>query len=349
MIRMNKTYLMLAAFLLAISATTFSQGTDPGNEDVRIEQVRLAIERTDELIEQAQSGLNNAGSLLARNALEFAVKLQNEAKRNFESENYYLSYRLTRQAREKAKYAISQGLFAEQSKDAVLRKLEHCDEMLQRAQGAIPETDIDFLEAMFQSARATLEKAWNLYRAEQFRPALKLANQVDNALRRILSRVDAKIRMGGNYELRSENVAELIERTSDHVAGCTHETGLRRMEAARLLYRRATDLASQEKYSAALKSLQQARKAALAAERECQGTVGLDQQYQRLIDMADRVRDGISPEDEASRLVLTQAYDQLKLARAAMDKDDFRAAAAALRATQMMLEQIRAGSSPAGL
>lgn len=349
MMRKNKTYLILAAFLLAISATAFSQGTEPGNDDLRIEQVRLAIERTDDFIEQAQSGLNNAGSLLARNALELAVKLQNEAKRYFENERYYLSYRLTRQAREKAKYAISQGLFAEQAKDAVLRKLEHCDEMMQRAQGAIPETDIDYLVALFQSARASLEKAWNLYRAERFRPALKLANQVDNTLRKILSRVSANIRMGGNYERRSGNVAELIERISDRVAGCTNETGIRRMEGARLLYRRATDLASQEKYSAALKSLQQARNTALAAERECQGTVGLDQQYQRLTDMADRVRDRISPEDESSRLVLTQVYDQLKLAGVAMDKDDFRAAAAALRAAQMMLEQIRAGSNPAGL
>ena len=120
MIRLAKL-LILFTFILGIASSAFPQG---GMTDYQIGRLRMEIERTGEIIEQAKEAFRVSNAPAARVALEAAIKLQAGAWENFHGRHYLLSASFAKQAREQAQQSLAYSRVSEQSESLVHRKLE---------------------------------------------------------------------------------------------------------------------------------------------------------------------------------------------------------------------------------
>src|SRR5262249_47219873 len=144
---MKSPLLMIVA---AVAAMTFALGVGPARAQTH-EDVRIAIERTDELIVRATDIVSGSDIQEAKTELALAVHLQTSAKVEFAANHDLRALDLTRQARlhvEKA-IALVNGL---PDPDRVLVQLERTRELLDRARERTGDCDLDKARAMLQTA-----------------------------------------------------------------------------------------------------------------------------------------------------------------------------------------------------
>jgi len=339
------TYLLLVSIILTLAVPVLAQHGGPVT-DGYVNKLRMELEQTDRYIEQARERVKVTNSVQAQLYLDKAIMLQEQAWNQFR-EATNLGYRqaeiLTRQAREKAKFALANGpfgSFSEQNDDAIQRKLERAEEMLQRSREELQGVQNRNLNQLFESAEENLLRAWEFYRNGQQRPSLKLCNQVENTLKKIINASNRMENGIGNLERHMENTREMLQNAQQSIAGCESENGLKYMEEARNALRLANELADQDKPDAAVKSLQRSRNMINNALRECNGNNALNERYERIKNEADRISELIPAEDNNSRALMEQVYEQLALAAEFMEQEDIVAATAALKAAQLTLNQV---------
>ncbi|NOY88002.1 MAG: hypothetical protein GXO93_01255 [FCB group bacterium] len=333
------TYSLIIGLLLSMPLPSWSQMT--GND--LINKLRNELERTDQIIMRAKEVVLGSNSAKAKFALEQAIKIQNFAWYKFR-EGTLTGYReaamLTKQAREKAKYAIANGPYTEQNKDIVLKKLERAQELYQRAKEELSNNQNTNLKAIFSAIEDNLNNAWEFYRKGQQRPALKLCNQVENILWKIIRAANRQQQGMANFERHLENVKELLERARQNLAECNSENGSRFLKQAQISYQLANELARQKRPLAALKALQNSRKFARQALQDCNGFAALNKRYEKTKNNADRINETISSANENAKKLMKQVYEQLALAKDFISKEQTEAAVASLKAAQLTLNQV---------
>lgn len=331
---LSKYWLLLG--LVAIIASPILAQTD-----MQAEKVRTELERTDEVIERAVEAVRSTNAPMAAVALKRAMDFQREARGCFNRRWHFKAYKLTFEAREQAKSALVRCRLTEQGETVVLRKLERAAELLERAKEAMPPGPEGRLRAIYESAKNNLNRAWEFYRIQRYRAALKLANQVTNAGQDILNAANRQIRRYAEFERRAEAVAELIAKAREKIAECSSDDALRLVEQAHKMYRLSGELASESKYAAALRNLQQARKMAIEASKMCNGVGALSRRYDRIRSEAHRLAERISPDDNTAKRLLKQVHEQLRLAEDSISREQTEAAAASLKAAHLMLNQLK--------
>lgn len=322
--------------LIALLATSGLAQTNAQRDKVRIE-----LERTDEVIERAKEAVRSTNAPVAGLALQKAIELQKGARDWFHHRRLLMAYNQTIKAREQAKSALVRCRLTEQGETVVLRKLERAAELLERAKEAMPPGPDGRLRAIYESAKNNLNRAWEFYRIQRYRAALKLANQVINAGQDILNAANRQIRRYAEFERRSEAVVELIAKEREKVAECGSDDALRLVEQAHKMYQLSRELASEGKYAAALRNLQQARKMAIEASKMCNGVGALSRRHDRIKNETDRLAEKISPDNDAAKRLLNQVYEQLQLAEDFINRQQTEAAAAALKAAHLTLNQLK--------
>lgn len=322
--------------LVALLATSGLAQTNAQKEKIRTE-----LERTDEVIERAVEAVRSTNAPVAGLALQKAIELQKGAREWFRHGQLPAAYNQTIKAREQAKSALVRSRLTEQGETVVLRKLERAGELLERAKEAMPQGPDGRLQTIYESAKNNLNRAWEFYRIQQYRAALKLANQVINAGQDILNAANRQIRRYAEFERRSEAVAELIAKAREKVVECGSDDALRLVEQARKMYQLSQEPASEGKYAAALRNLQQARKMAIEASKMCNGVGALSRRHERIKNETDRLTEKISPDNGAARKLLNQVYEQLQLAEGFINRQQTEAAAAALKAAHLTLNQLK--------
>ncbi|UCE24297.1 MAG: hypothetical protein JSU74_13565 [Candidatus Zixiibacteriota bacterium] len=342
---MNKKYFkyfIVIGLALGLFSSSFAQG--PGDNTSGM--LRAELERTDQLIEYAREAVRVSNAVRAEVELESAIQLQDEAWEEFRTgttAGLRNAGIWTRQAREQAKSALSSARYTQQNQDAVLRKLERANELLQRASEQLsPRQPSQAMRTLYESAESNLKNAWEFYRNGEYRPALKLASQVENAIRRIVSVSNRESYGMAGSERYSDNVSEFIESTRNQIADCNSETAIQLMEEARQLLELARDRASQDDQQSAMEALKTAKKLATRARLECSGFDGtLSERYERIRNEADELSEMIAADDDEARQLLNQAYDQLDMAAEYIGEGQTQQAAASLRAAQLSLDQVR--------
>jgi len=332
---------MLSNYWLLVGLIGLLATSGLAQTNAQVGKVRTELERTDEVIERANDAVRSSNTPMAAPPLQKAIKLQKDAWVGFRGQNYTLAYRLTMEARDLAKKAIVRSRLTEQGETVVLRKLERAAELLERAKEAMPPGPDGRLQTIYESAKNNLNRAWEFYRIQQYRAALKLANQVINAGQDILNAANRQIRRYAEFERRSEAVAELIAKTREKIAECGSDDALRLVEQARKMYQLSQEPASEGKYAAALRNLQQARKMAMEASKMCNGVGALSRRHERIKNEADRLAEKISPDNGAAKRLLNQVYEQLQLAEDFINRQQTEAAAAALKAAHLTLNQLK--------
>lgn len=333
--KLSKYWLILG--LMALLATS---GLAQTNAQVE-EKVRTELERTDEVIERAKEAVRSTNAPVAGVALQKAIELQKGAREWFHRRRLSMAYNQTIKARDLAKNALVRSRLTEQGETVVQRKLERAAELLERAKEAMSMETAGRLQTLYESAKNNLNRAWEFYRIQRYRAALKLANQVINAGQDILNAANRQIRRDAEFERRSEAVAELIAKAREKVAGCSSYDALRLVKQADNMYQLSRELASEGKYAAALRNLQQARNMAIEASKMCNGLNGLSRRHDRIKNEADRLAEKISPDDDTARRFLNQVYEQLQLAEDFINRQQTEAAAASLKAAQLTMNQLK--------
>ena len=309
--------------------------------NAQVEKVRIELERTDEVIERAKEAVRSTNAPVVRLALQKAIELQKGAREWFRHRRLLVAYKQTLEARELAKKALVRSRLTEQGETVVLRKLERAAELLERAKETMPPGPDGRLQTLFESAKDNLIRAWEFYRTQQYRAALKLANQVKKAAQEIFNASSRQIRRHADFERRYEAVGDVINRAREKVAECGSEEASSLLEQSVKTYQLSRELASQKKINAALRNLQKARQMAVEASKACDGLGVLNQRYDRIRSEADRLSESIPPNNELARKLLSQVYDQLELARDYIDQNQTEAAAAALKAAHLTLNQVK--------
>jgi hypothetical protein len=340
MYRNMKLTFTILGLLILTTGSVLSQGYS-GDHGNLTDALRAELERTDQLIERAKEAVQASQAPVAWLNLEAAIDLQAQAWRAFENEYPRLALRLTKQAREKAKKAIAVGRMNEQSEHVVLTKLERTAEMLERARELLIDHTDNHFQAILQSARDNLDKAWEFYRLSQFRAALMLANQAEKALDKLIRTSDRDLRNRLNFERRAEATQQLLERARSLHAECTSPSAEQMARHALEAFDRANRFAANDKFQAAIQALQRSRKMATQALRECRGDDALVRRYERLKNEFERLTENVAPSDDRGQKFLEMASEQLRLAEEALNNNRSQTAAAALKATDMTLSQLK--------
>jgi uncharacterized protein YfcZ (UPF0381/DUF406 family) len=207
----------------------------------------------------------------------------------------------------------------------------------------MPGTLDESLRTIFESARRNLTQAWEFYRNGQYRPAVKLAAQVEKTARRLIEISNRQQSQRTNFERRLISAKEFIDRIEIEVAGCNSVAASSLIDQAKTSLGMANDLADKGRFEAAVKQLQQARKLASEAADLCGSGSARDMSsaLQRLKSEADLIREEIPRDDETAKRLMEQVFSQLENARQFIANQDSQAAAASLRAAQITLRQLR--------
>lgn len=343
---MNKKYfgyLVFAGLILLLASSAFSQGSaDMG-------RAQSELERTDEMLAMARDAVRIANDVQAQVVLEKQIEgaesIQEQAKDYFQQggiNGYKTAITLTQQARELAKKAMTASRYTQQNQDAVQRKIERAEQLLERAQEEVRLQQNQAMLATYESAENNLRTAQEFYRDGEYKPALKLANQVENAVRRIISASNRLLLGPANLDRYKQDVEAVLEGTRKQIATCDSETALKLLEQAQQSYSLALNLATDDnKQKMAMEAFQAAKKLATRARLECSGFDGtLSERYEKLLNEADQISELVPSDNENARQLLDQVYEQLDLARGYIDNGDTEAAAASLKAAQLTLNQL---------
>ncbi len=329
-------YTLLTTVLLVMATAVRAQSNQ------QLEMARHELERTDEIIQRATEAVMAVNSPIAIAALEKARTLQSTARNYLHGGHPYMAYKQTLKAREYAKKAIAASRLSEQGENVVLRKLERANELLGRAKELLGTSSDSRLNAVYESARNNLNRAWEFYRARNYRPALTLANQVIKASQQIISALNQEIRKHADFERRYEMVGDAIEKARQAVVTCTAPKARQLVDQATVLYQRAREAASQGNILPALRHLQKAHRLANEVLKICNGTSGgLASYYQRLKNEAERLAEERTSLDRTAQQRLDEVFDQLRLADTYIRQGKTEAASAALKAAQLTLKQIK--------
>jgi len=234
----RKLYMiMMSALLIAVllPVNVFAQGsTEPDPE-----KIRVAIERTDEVIAAAREIVQDTRSQKARTVLEYSMQLQNRAKNSAGMNNNAMAYKLTIQSRNEAWHSINLAR-TDARKDELTRRLaEQTTEKLIMLRSRIAETgvrDERILRLMIES-QSLLEKSKINHQQLRGEMALKLA---ENSFR-LADQAEKRFRRSLNLMEVCQRRLTLLERLSERAYAHIEGSGDER--AAAQLYRADEQLA----------------------------------------------------------------------------------------------------------
>lgn len=329
---------VLIILSLVLAQSLFAQGNDNQRERVLAE-----LDKTDQMIQQAEDLITSTDNPTGLAFLEQAKQTQVSAKDMFDQNRFIEARRLTLLARDLVRKALKTNRVTEQSGDQALRKLERAEDKLDRAREVLSGSDNPALNSLYESSVDNLKRAWEFYNTKQYNPAARLAEQVEKAAERI---INGQVRLSAaeaNYERRLETVREAIDQAKMIVEDCQSEQGKTLLAQAEAGLAMAEELASKDQSLAAVEALQRAKRLANRAFRECNGFESLAARYQRLLSQSDEIKERsqslTGQTKESVDLLLNKANEQLDLANAAIQAGDQDKAIPALQAAQLALRQ----------
>ncbi len=342
---------MLRRFTIALLAVLFmlpigELSAQPGQlGDVL--RLRSELERNRSLIERAREQVEARQDPIAARLLETAGQLLQQAFDAFDErtpEGYEVARRLGEQSRRTTLDVLARLRDSESSDEKVLARLEQVEERLRQVREFMPPNPGRGVESLYTTARRALDRAWEFYRAGNYRPALKLAEQVDRTIRRLTGPGGPGGRRAiGQFDERRNGVGDLIAQARLAVADCESPNAERLLAEAERRLIVADELHGARRYLLALGALADARNAASRAIRDCAGEDNLQRRYdelsQELTRLEERLGEVTGTAADGARKLADQAGEQLRRAADELASGRVDEATISLRAAQLALRQ----------
>jgi len=223
---------------------------------------------TQQVIERAEGAMTEAYNyrhieiikialLKSNEHIQIARNRQQMAKRGLDNDSPITEIQagliLTKSARESAwrainiiKQASGRVLrMTEENENLVLRQLEKTDNLIERISGNISDDIPPRLLNMFDTARDNQRRAWELYRNQQLRPALKLSRQAEKTLQKAID----YFKSGQTEMRRMTNRLNRLEQNLDHarltVGECNSEKATKFLKQLQEAYKKCLEYANQ--------------------------------------------------------------------------------------------------------
>ena len=344
--------IVILIILTVIASSAFSQ-------NAQLLGIRALLERTDDIIAQAQHVVASTSYTGSRIALEAAVTLQGSAWERYyeatsttgQAQSILLAQakKLSLDARTQAENAIAATHVTEQSETVLQRKLEYLSELVGQVGGSFGHGSNSLRGSVMESVRSTQERDWEFYRDGQYRLSLSLCNQVEQTVRKMINAGNNAQRDENHYERRSDFVRRGIERVEGQLTDCASPAAPALLEQAREALERADQMVSDGQPGMALKALQNARKLTEEAARKCRGQQNLANRYDQLLSETERRGEQVEPGDDHGRELLRLIYEQLELTTGYLESNNSASAAAALKAASLSLAQLKRHLNDSGI
>jgi hypothetical protein len=311
---------------------------------LRAQQVEAELDRTDIIIEKAADMAREAGNVQAGELVNRAVEIQLQARAAFGRGLLVLAEARTRMARGLAERAIALLMRPEERIERVELELQRTDELLAQARDELRDTQSEAALTILDLAERQQQQAWQLFRSNRLRPALRLTQNVREMIARASSQnegVDPE-----SLLLELEATGEIVRQASD----AAEESGERRwIELAR---RAAEMLANAQRHAeehrlrAAWQIMEQARKIAGQVLAQADDSESTRNDFERARvhyeELSQRLRERLAeqPNDEAIELLAqSQVHFDLALEIAAGNPDEHWRAMAEMRIALRLLTQ----------
>ena len=298
-----------------------------------LEDVEQALQRTDQLLEQAADVVRTADSQRARLLLDRALDLQLKAWNQLRDQHPRLAVTMTMEARDVAKRALR---FAHE--DASLqtrarRELEQAWDLLQRAReqlGGAP----DGVQGLLQEAQKQIERGRSQFHEQNNEAAMRLAISAQRLIRQALGSTDGA-EGPDRLQRELERTDRLIERAREAIGDSDLPEAIRALERATNLQQDAWAAFRAEKFRVALAATREARNLAAYVLKLVRGPVSTEQ-VQRALSETDRLLDRATEivaggGDEAAVRLLERAREHQAEAKRLISDDQIRAALAKTR------------------
>jgi len=203
------------AFLIAFFAL-IGNASGQGHDDIQ-----AALEKTDNLLEQARDIVREAGSDRGAVGLRSAEQWQKQAWEAFQRGQWRRAEMFTERARTVIYQSLGSIRQSEDNDNEVERQLERTDQVLGEARDRMTPGRARMPQERLEAAFNQQRRAWDLYRDRRLRPALRLTLQAREAV----------LRMGGGVagnrpgmdtdpralESRLDRLTEASERVGERV------------------------------------------------------------------------------------------------------------------------------------
>jgi hypothetical protein len=333
--------LLVGLLLMGMATAVLAQPGNGGRDAVRNE-----MDRTKEMLDRAVEVTRSSDCPQAALLLEAADKFQQQSEDFFRDNKLIEAHKMTQQARDQIRAALANCRTSEQGEPVAQRSLEKAQELLDRAGNALLDNNNPNLQAIYEAARDNLTRAWEFYRQKQYKPSVKLGEQVEKMAWKILGADNRQDQRAETYDRRRENVARILEQARATVGECGSGSAQDLLTSAEDMFAKAEQLRADSQVPAALAALVQARTLATRSINDCESNAGLELRYQRLASRQQALRERAGMLEEPARgqmtSVLDQAAQQLTLAQDHLAKGQTDQALAALQGAQLMLRQAEA-------
>ena len=282
------------------------------------DQVRGDLEATERILERAEEGVKETGSLIGQGSLEHARELLARAWEAYRGGTHDQTRKLTLAAREQALKAIGAVQVSDYNVSTVRRQIDQTDEILRRARDKIGASINQTAISLLEIALGIQVEAHGFLRGNRLKIALKATLKARETVNRALDIAGSSLTV--EKELRRTD--ELIDRARSRALELGSNGSVRdAIEGAR-----STQLKAREEYESGnlkaartrtMKARDLSRKALKLMERDFQ-----PQRIERFLDQTDRIiselgeRLSESPHAGAGRL-LDVAIQHQKRAREA--------------------------------
>jgi len=264
-IMIHKKTLMKTALLLVPAAVLFVLGSPAARAQGGEDQIRAeeALRRTDEIIGDAKSAIDESRSQKARLSLEMAIGLQQKAWENCRDYGRYgVALKLTAQAREEAWHAIALARSDRQMEQNNNRVADETRERLARLRDRMMESGLRDEQAMklMEQARNLLEKSHLNAQQLRFQLAFKLAGNARDLTVKAEERVRNTRVLKETAEHRLALLERLIERARGRAGAPDQERARRQIEIAERQLQRGRELLDTGRYREAKQAIEQGEK-----------------------------------------------------------------------------------------
>ncbi len=331
----------ISLLILAIVAVVFAPLANAQTGSGDIDRVRLELERTDQILERAREVVYSSPTPVGKIAFEEAKRIRDASWDSYRARRYGQAIEQTKLVRQLAEKVIAAGRLAEENHDLVQRKLEHTKGLLDRIRENAPDDIPQQFRALWRTAKKNLQHANEFYRSGQYRPALKLCNQVEKAARKIIEAFRDRKQAEKRFQRRYDQVSNTIENHQAIIADCESERATEMLQKATQFHEKAGELFAEGKIKGAGDILQNAFRMANRAAEECRGEGEFLGQLERTQAVYEMLVGQVAPDDTRGQELLAQIREQLALANRAYESDNLEAANAALRAANMKIKQLQ--------
>jgi tetratricopeptide (TPR) repeat protein len=229
---------------------------------IDIDKVRSELERTDQVIGEAKTVIEESRSQKGRLALDVAAGVQMRAWGNFGGHGYRLALKLTMQAREEAWHAIALARSDRQSEENHIRVSEEARERLARLRDLMIESGVRDEQAMklMEQARMLLDKSRLNAQQLRYQLALKLASDARGLAIRAEERIRNTRTLKEATERRLALLDRFIERSREHAQQRAHDRSRDELAMAEEQLAKAHELLNAARYREAQQALERCEK-----------------------------------------------------------------------------------------